>query len=454
MLGLPVPARRSPLATRFFSVLFSRLLPVAACGAALLRAQQVPEGFAVTLQPQAPSTTLILETPSGTVTFDGTTVSLSPIGQPVRTLLQLPGFAFGSFLLQTGPNDVLFGCTGSQDAIWSLPLQGPAPSQPLALVTLNYDAALLSPTSVLVSARTGGWAAPENDLLVLDLITGNLQAVGQIAGASGPLAVAANGDVYYATGFAGLPVPPGATTVLRFRRSRLDLAILTDRLLGLQQAEIVMSGLDAAGDLAFDDDGDLFFVDWFNSRVGEIDDAEGNSPSLAPPLVDYGAVGLYPNTLQFVPGGAGGVFEPFQPANGTLRVHETDYVAISQVRTLRAAPATLGATGGSPIAAGPFDLVAANGPSLGLGVVAFAFAATPGVHPLVVAGFEQPLLWSNALVSSPALASLAFDAGGSATMTLVNPGLTPAVAATVQIAFVSAAGVLGATAPVALLIGP
>ena len=163
---------------------------------------------------------------------------------------------------------------------------------------------------------------------------------------------------------------------------------------------------------------------------------------------------MFPTTLQFVPGNGGGVFEPFQQPNGSLLVHETDYTAISRVRRLRAAPADLSANGGSPIPAGAFVLTTVNGPSLGLGIVAFAFDATPGTFTLQVPGFEQPLLWSHALVSAPMLATIPFDASGAAALALFNPGLTPANAATAQVAFVSAVGVLGATAPIGLLLGP
>jgi hypothetical protein len=249
-------------------------------------------------------------------------------------------------------------------------------------------------------------------------------------------------------------MPPGTTSVLRFRRPRFDLAFQTRRVLGPAQAETVIAGLDSAGDLAFDDDGDLLFVDWFNSRIGEISDAVGPSPSLAAPLADYGLAAVFPTTLQFVPGNGGGVFEPFQPANAALLVHETDYTAISRARRLRAAPADLSATPGSPIPSGPFALMTVNGPSLGLGIVAFAFSAMPGTFTMQMPGFEQPLAWSHALVSTPMLATIAFDSSGAAALPLVNPGSTPATAATAQVAFVSAAGMLGATAPINLLLGP
>src|SRR5688572_20670807 len=104
--------RRSLRACRLFV-----LLPLSVVAAGVLRAQQIPEGWGASVQPLASQTSLVLETSSGTVRFDGTAVVLAPPGQPEVTLLQLPSAVFGSFLIEAGPNHVLFGQTGSLDAI-------------------------------------------------------------------------------------------------------------------------------------------------------------------------------------------------------------------------------------------------------------------------------------------------------------------------------------------------
>lgn len=419
---------------------------------AVVPAQQLPEGLGATTQPLSATTSLVLTTSSGLVAFDGTTVTLTPPGLPPQPLLQLPAFAFGSFLLQTGPAHVLFACTGSQDTVWLLPLQGPMPSQPLATIAFNYDATTLTPNTALVSAKTGGFGAGNNDLLVLDLTTGAVQLVASVPGASGPVVTAANGDLYYATSSPTFPTPPGQVQILRFPRPVLDAAIIGNLVLGPVHANVAWSGIDTASDLAFDDDGDLLFVDWLNARIGEVSDAGGPSPWLAAPIADYTGAAASPTTLQFVAGAGAGVFEPFQPANGALLVHETDFFAISQLRSLRGAPASLGATGTSPHPVGPFDVVATAGPALGIGIVGFDISSAPGTLPLFVPGFEQPLLWSMALIQAPVFVLIPFDASGGALLTIGNPGFAPPIAATVQIAHISTIGVLGATAPLLLLI--
>lgn len=433
--------------------------PLAALGlgvlAAPLPAQQLAEGLASSATTLPGATSLALRLPQGVVTFDGLQVQATMPGQAPQTLLTLSAFRFGSFLLPVGNSHVLFGCTGltGGDAVWLVPLQGPAPAQPLAALAFNYDAALLDAGRALVSARTGGFSAPDNELWVLDLATGGLQRIASIAGASGPVAIAGNGDVYYATGFAGFPTPPGTCSVMRFPRAVIDAAIANNQLLGMPQVQTIAAGLDAAGDLCFDDDGDLLFVDWFNGRIGEISDAASASPTVVPNVVDFATAGVYPTTVQFVAGAQAGVFEPFQPANGALYVFETDYVAAAALRRVESRPATLLANASSPAPAGPLPLVVTAGPANGLGLLAFGVGAPGGPTALAVPGFEAPLLWDAALLPNPVLLPFVFDATGGAVVTLQNPGFATPFAALVQIALVSTQARLGATAALPLTIG-
>lgn len=453
MFPAPCPVRRQPLARR----LSSFLLPAAGwlgwLAGGPLAAQQPTEGFAANLTALPSTTSLVLTTTAGTVLFDGTAVTLLAPSQPPQVLLQLPAFMFGSFLLQSGPGHVLLGYAGMANDIWLLPLQGPTPTQPLAVLPFNYDATMLDANRALVSARTGGFSATDNELWVLDLTTGSTQRLASIAGASGPVAIAGNGDVYYATGFAGFPVPPGTTRVLRLPRPRVDAALAAGRVLGIAHAEVVMTGLDAAADMAFDDDGDLLFVDWFNVCIGEVSDATGPQPSLVPTVVDYSQSNVSPTTVQFVGSSQGGIFEAFQPANGTLQIHETDYVSLSRARQVTSRPPALAIPQAMPLASGPFAFFVNDGPSLGLGLLAFGFGSTPGTIVLQVPGFEAPLHWSPALAASPVLVPITFDGLGQATWNGLNPGFAPVLTAVAQVAVVSGTGALGATAPIVVLIG-
>lgn len=425
------------------------LFLLALASTASVPAQLHPEGFAATLEPLPAATQVVLATSYGLVACSGGTVTLTPPGQTSVRLLQLSGPVFASFLLEVGPGQVLFGHTGfgsaPPDAVWLLPLQGPAATVPLAAVPFNYEAVLLTPTRALLSARTGGFGAASNDLLSLDLVTGATQPVASLPGASGAIAVAANGDVLYATAPAALPAPPGSVQVVRFPRAVLDQAIATGQVLGLADAVVVRTGLDAASDLAFDDDGELYFVDWMQNRIGVIHDATGPAPWPGAPLADYSGATVFPATLQFTPAPGPGVYEPFQRTAATMLVLETDYLSVSQLRQVAPAAASLASTGTVPQVAGPFDLVLADGPSAGLAVLLLSLSAAPGDFVLTLPGGAQPLVLNQAIASWSLLYVLALDASGTGQQPLHNPGFAVPFTATAQALFVSTDGVLGAT---------
>lgn len=418
--------------------------------------QQPAEGYLDAVEPLPAGVTLATIAPAGRLTFDGVQLRCQPAGQPPMTLLTLSAYRFGSFLVPVGSTHALLGYTGltGGDAVWLVPLQGPAPTQPLANLAFNYDAVLLDPQRALVSARTGGFAAPDNELWVLDLATGAAQIVASIPGASGPVAIGATGDVYYATGFAGYPTPPGTCSVLRLPRTLLNATLANQSVIGLGQVQVVRSGLDAVADLAFDDDGDLLFVDWFNNRVSEISDAEGSQPSLVVGLLDFGPGPLFPTSVQFVPGANGDVFEPFQPANGTLRVLATNYGATVALHGLTSTAASLLANVNTPATAGPLPFVITHAAPGGLGLLAVAVGSSTATAPLAVPGFEAPLAWAPALLPGPIYLPYIVVSTGVANLTLTSPGFAPPLPVLAQAVFVSAAGGIGCTPPVALLLGP
>lgn len=420
--------------------------------ASQLAAQQLAEGFSATTTPLPAGTNNVLTTDTGRIYFDGLDLTLAVNGSAPQALLTFGSFTFGSFTTPVGATKVLFG-ESSNGSIWSVPLNGQPPQQ-IATVPFNYDAVMLDDTRALVSAKTGGFSAPDNEVMFVDLITGQTQLLAQFAGASGPLAVDVNGNVYYATAPSAFPAPAGTVTVLRLASGDIDSAIATSSVLGLADAQIVIAGLDAAGDLAFDDDGDLFFVDWFNNQIGEINDADGSTATLAPALIDYLGSGLNGSVLQFTRTTVGPeVFEPFQPTAGQLLVSETDYISISQIRTVTTRRPELATTAASPIATGAFSLTTANGPANGIGLLAFAQSLAAGPLSIQVAGFEQPLLIDAAFSASPVLVPLTFDSTGAATLAIQNPGFAPVLDATAQTVCFSLNGALGTSQVLPMQIG-
>lgn len=429
----------------------STLLLAVSAGLAL-PAQQLAEGYAESTATLPAGVGSFLETAFGTVYFDGVDLMLDP-GTGGSSLLTFPSFTFGSFSAPIGATEVLFG-ESSNGGIWLVPLNG-LPAQLVTNVPFNYDAVLLDDDRALVSAKTGGFSAQDNDVMFVDLLTGQTQVLAQFPGASGPLAIDANGDVYYATSPNAFPAPSGTVDVLRLSRAVVDNAIANNQVLGVADATVVISGLDAAGDLAFDDDGDLFFVDWFNGRIGEINDADGSQASLAPTLIDYAGSGLNGSVLQFAPTATpvAQVFEPFQPAGGALMIQETDYVSVSQVRSLVAAPPQLTSSAASPVPTGLFSFDTTGGPANGVGLVLFAPTSPAGPVTLTVPGFEQPLFVDSVLAPAPVIVPITFDAAGTASLPVQNPGFAQVFDATAQTVVVSTAGALGATAPLTLQVG-
>lgn len=427
------------------------------CAAALLlppaTAQLLPEGFAASLTP--------LPTGAGSVHmlannqrvwFDGSDLWLAGPGQPQRSLLRFAVPVFGSMTLEVAPGLLLFGESSTQ-GLWLVPLQGPAPVQPIAQVQFNYDAALWAPNEVLISAKTSGFGGPDNDIFHVDITSGNTRLLAQIPGASGPLAVAANGDVYYATASLLFPSPPGTVQVLRFPQTLVQTALANQQVLGLAQAQVVWSGLDAASTLALDDHGNLLFTDWFQRRIGVLRGIASSQPSVAV-FADYASTSPGASAVQFRTGGQQGVFAPFQPANGTLYIHEAAWNSTNQIRALRPQRARLTADRSNPIPAGSFQLQVSDGPANGLAVVALALPPASSGAPLTVAGFAQPLWWDLSAATAVASFLGAFDAGGNLALGLHNPGALPPVGFLAQVAFVDAGlAVVGSTAALPLVLG-
>jgi len=416
-------------------------------------AQLLPEGFSASLTPLptgAGSVHLLAN--DQRVWFDGSDLWLAGPGQPQRSLLHFTVPVFGSMTLEVAPGLLLFGESSTQ-GLWLVPLQGPPPGQPITQVMFNYDAALLAPNEVLVSAKTSGFGGPDNDIFHVDITTGNSRLLAQLPGASGPLAVASNGDVYYATASLLFPSPPGTVQVLRFPHASVQNALANQQVLGLPQAQVVFRGLDAASTLALDDHGNLLFTDWFNRRVGVLRGITSGAPAAAV-FGDYTGISPGASALQFRHGSQQGVFAPFQPTNSTLYVHESAWNSTNQIRALQPQRAQLTADRSNPIPTGGFLLQVADGPANGLAVVVLALPPSGSAGPLTVAGFAQPLWWDLNPATSVASFLGALDGSGRLSFALQNPGALPPVPVIAQVAFVDAAfGVVGSTAALALVLG-
>jgi hypothetical protein len=386
--------------------------------AACLMSQAVPPGYQATVQTLPSTASYPAALPNGTAWFDGSDVIWLENGQAPRSLLHFAAPRFGAFSLPLSSGSILFA-DSSLGEVWLLPTSlGRAP-QLLGSLVLPYDAAQLSPTTVVVSAKLGGYGASDNDLVQIDLTTGATINLGHVPGASGAIAVDSQGQIVYATAPATYPPPAGSVQVLRWTAQQVLIAQLGALPLTQANAQVLASGIDAIGDLALDSDDDLFFIDWFNGRLGEIN--ELNQGAWVESLVDYSVSNVSCGTLQFV--GNAGQFEPWSTVgNGMLYIHETDYMQVSQLRAMSPRAAVVMPSVSGVIPRGPFTLQLQQGPQNGLGIFACALAPTRNLVPVGIAGFEQTLLWDTSLVVGTTLFTTLGNAG-QAQINLANPGI-------------------------------
>ena len=324
------------------------VLPLLALAAA--PAQSIEDGYGanVLTLPAGSHAVLSLTGPDALAYFTGTDLVLEESGGR-RRLLTFPSPVFGSFTVEISPGLLLFG-ENSNGELWLVPRSSTGGSaRKLAVLPFNYDAVPFG-AYALISAKTGGFGAADNDLVAVDLATGQTDLIARIPGASGPLA--AGGGAYYATASNSFPAPPGSTDVLFFSPQKLASALGPTHLTAAD-ATVVAAGLDSAGSLAVDGDADLFVTDFINGAVVEISRGPGGGGRRST-LVTYPVGGATPTGVQLVaspvPSGPG-LFEPFQPdGSETLVVHETDFVlGTSSARSLTAARAGTASSQPNPI---------------------------------------------------------------------------------------------------------
>lgn len=406
-----------------------------------LHAQAAAQGYMRTTQSLPASANSITAIDGGNVWFDGTTLQFDAQGQPTRALLTFPSFRFGSFTMAIGNGDLLFA-ESSNGQVWRVPVDPARTPQLLTTIQFAYDAVAIGPGVAIVSAKTGGFSSALNDLIAVDLVTGAQTTIGLVPGASGPLALSPERELVYATAPLTFPPPPAAVEVIRWNAAQWSLALSGGPVLTRANAELVVAGLDSAGDLAIDLDDDIFVADYGNARVLEINDS--HTTKTLSTIVDFALATTSPAALAFLPGSSRtSEFEPFaHSGGGVLCVVETDYFSATNVARLVAQPAPLALVGGGngPVAPGQFTMVQQNGPRGGFCMFALGTVGTGALLPLRLPGYEQALLWEAGLLFPVATFFAPLDATGSAGFALTNPGFPSGVWIHCQTAFAAADG--------------
>ena len=209
---------------------------------------------------------------------------------------------------------------------------------PVANVQLNFAAALEDPGHLLVSAATQGFFQP-NEILRVPIAGGAPSLVARVPGASGPLARAANGDLYYSPQAATIP-QPDSVAVVRWTRAQVE----SGAVLGLADATTFASGFDGVAAIAVDPWTQHVFV--AESRYPGVSDvhehaADGSYVRVA------GSEPAWISSLELVRVAGAGAFQPFQPAGVVMRRVASDFGLPgwpSYLETLETVRASLSAT--------------------------------------------------------------------------------------------------------------
>jgi hypothetical protein len=432
------------------SARFARLAQVA--GLSLLLATRAfadspAPGF--TLAPLAyPGAGLVATLPGGDVlAFDGLALTRHDAsGALLQTLATFPGFVFGSFLVVDPSGTFAVLGESLNQEIFKVDLTGGGLTF-LATLTFNFDAVFVDADTLVVSAAPCGFCGKTN-LFRLDTDTGALVEFAEVTGPSGPLALDATGNLYYALQSDTFPAPPGSTDIWRFDAAEIDGATyLLDA-----DATVVATGFDAGGDLVCDPaTGDLYLAESSfttgSSLLWRVGTTRATSQLVAESLA-FTSIG----NLEFHSGVAPAWFAPFQPEfGGTLRYTSTDFGSTFTRYAANPARPELALTGPGASGPGAFDVEVSGGPALGLALVLYGpQSLLAPVESGLVTGATAPLfsrLDPFSIVYGPLLA---LDGSGAASVGYVNPGTWVGIAGVQAIVVDPLLGVVG-TSTLALL---
>ena len=256
----------------------------------------------------------------------------------IGNLATFQAFGFPSFcIVRPDGSEVLIG-ESSNDSIHRIPLSG-AGEIFVTGILFNFSAVFESNDNVLISAATGGFGQP-NELLRLDITNGQATTIATVPGPSGPIALDANGDLFYATQSPSFPPPPSAVDILRWTKTQITAGLPLTEL----DASLHASSFEGGGSMAFDPvSGELYLAETnFSAGINRIV-LVGSSGATSTTIIDSTVT---VGGLEFLNGGGAGSFEAFQPAGGSqLKYSSTDFSTISDLSIIDPQRPTLTITG-------------------------------------------------------------------------------------------------------------
>ena len=309
--GIPAESRQTTAALRVRQVIDGDTITVSGIGTVRLLGVDAPEktGGYRTSEPFGDEATKFMK-----ALLDGKVVRLEYDGERKdpydrtlayvyledgtlqRELTFFQQFLFPSFVRIDPTESYALVGESSNGHIMQVSLSATSAPEPLAILPLNYDAVFESSSHALVSAATCGFGCG-NEIWRVDLFSGATSLVAEVPGASGPLVLDPDGNLYYGTSPSEFPPPPRPSRVIRWTAAELQQpSVLT-----LQDADVVGVGFLGAARMAIDPlNGDLFLME-NNYASGENSIREVFAGPDSVPLVTgrpFFALG----NLEFVPG--------------------------------------------------------------------------------------------------------------------------------------------------------
>ena len=375
-------------------------------------------GWQLTTQPKpvfgAATTTL----PGGDiVTWDGLSVDRwTAAGQFVQNLATFQNFGFPSFLeVRPDGTEVVLG-ESSNNQIHRVPLDG---SGELFVTTIvfNFDAVFEDDDDLILSAATGGFNTG-NDLLRLNVDTAAETLIAHVPGPSGPIALDAVGNLYYATQDDTFPASPGSTDVLQFTAAQLASGMVFDEM----DATVVASGFDGGSSIAVDPVAQGIYLAESSLALDRYRVLQvGTSPATSTVVVDGDE---WITGLDFGNAGGSASFEAFQPADGSFLTYNTsDFSLVDDRVTVRPKRPTMSITG--PGLSGVGSITLAVDGALPNGAAFLLFSSQGALSPTEVTSTFPGFLLHSQLVAGKIRRVpffLPVDGSGRAEFTLQNPG--------------------------------
>ena len=297
----------------------------------------IGDGFAQTASQPTPVAFASYDTlTSGErVVFDGLSIDLYDAGGGfVMNLATLGGFVFNSFV-EVDPSET-FAIIGesSNGDIMKVALDGSGYST-LANLNFNFTATFEDAGHVIVSAATCGFGCG-NDLVRVDTSSGATTLLASVQGASGPVALADDGSLFYGTVDAA---NPASTNIIYWTAAQLTGApVLTEA-----DATLFHAGLEGAASMAIDPVfGNVLLAEsiWGGtSRILEFDIGSG---ALADVVVESTS---WLSNIELMQGASVGHFHAYQPQDGVF-LHYSN----GDIVTVRAQHPTASHTRVGPVA--------------------------------------------------------------------------------------------------------